>query len=73
MNIPGYEYITHKLIERPWGCELRYTVKDASGNLIDDVVSIPAMDISDNELVTIITERLSLLTAAKPEINIGEL
>jgi hypothetical protein len=72
MNIPGYEYIMHKFIERPWGYECRYTVKDANGNLIDDVVSVSAMDISEGELVTIITDRLSLLTAAKPEINIGE-
>jgi hypothetical protein len=58
MEIPGYKYITHKLINRPWGPEVRYTVKNADDNFIDDVFNIPSMKIEEKVLVNLLLDRL---------------
>jgi len=67
MNIPGYTYVTHKLIDRPWGPECRYTVRDADGKLLDDVAAIPAMSVTEDALVDIISARLALITGPLPQ------
>jgi len=49
LEIEGYDYITHKIVQRPWGKECRFTVKGTKGN-IDDVISV-AENVTDEELV----------------------
>jgi hypothetical protein len=58
LEIEGYTYITHKLINRPWGPECRYTVARPDGTHINDVVPVSSMKIEEMELVTVIVERL---------------
>jgi hypothetical protein len=65
MNIAGYIYVTHKLINRPWGPECRFTVRRPDGTLIDDVVNISSMDISNANLVDVVTNHLSILKGIK--------
>jgi hypothetical protein len=65
MDIPGYTYVTHKLIPRPWGPECRYTVKDANDQFIDDVVPIKSMNISQADLIQVVTDRLRQMKDAK--------
>ena len=67
MNINNYELITHKLIDRPYGWECRYTVRKETGTLIDDVVSITDEKINEEELARIIENRLKLLDV-EPEV-----
>lgn len=65
MNIPNYTYVTHKLISRPWGQECRFTVKNANGKFIDDVVPIKSMAVEESELVDTISKRLALWKEAE--------
>jgi hypothetical protein len=65
MIIAGYTYVTHKLIPRPWGPECRYTVKDSNDQFIDDVVPIKSMDISQTDLIQVVTDRLRQMKDAK--------
>lgn len=65
--IDGYKYITHKLINRPWGPECRYTVAKADGSHINDVVVIPSMKIEEKELTEIVAARLAMIDI-EPEI-----
>ena len=58
MNIPGYEYITHELINRSWGPEVRFTVKDGN-DFIDDVVSIKNINITEEEIIEYISGYLA--------------
>lgn len=63
MNIPGYTYITHKLIQRPWGPECRFTVSDPAGVHVNEVVAIPSMEATEVSLVEIISARLARMKA----------
>lgn len=65
MIIPGYTYITHKLIQRPWGPECRFTIADLSGNHINDVITIKGMDITEADLVFAISNRLAIIKEAR--------
>ncbi len=60
MIIPGYEYITHKLIQRPWGAECRFTVaRITDGSHINDVIGVDNVNISEADLITKISVRLA--------------
>ncbi len=61
LTIPDYTYVTHKLINRPWGPEVRFTVKDNANQFIDAVVPIDSMAATDSELVADISAYLSRL------------
>ena len=38
LEIEGYTYITHKLINRPWGPEIRFTMARPDGSHINAVL-----------------------------------
>ena len=40
LTIPDYTYIAHKLINRPWGPEVRFTVARSDGSHINEVIPI---------------------------------
>ena len=40
MKIEGYQYITHKIIPRPWGIECRFTVARLDGTHINEIVML---------------------------------
>ena len=65
MEIEGYTYITHKLIDRPWYPECRYTFAKADGSHINEVIRIPDMGISNEDLKALVFARLAKLKAAE--------
>ena len=65
LTIPDYTYVTHKLINRPWGPEVRFTVKDSNNQFIDEVTPIKSMSATDSELVEVISGVLARIKAAK--------
>lgn len=40
MDIPNYEFITGKIVPRPWGSEYRFTVKNQEGRIFDEVIML---------------------------------
>lgn len=62
--ISGYTYITHKIINRPWGPECRATFADADGTHINEVFPIPSADATNQQLVDIISPFLASRKAA---------
>jgi hypothetical protein len=64
MNLPGCEYITHKLIQRPWGPECRFTVRLSDGDEINEVISVPNMGITEEELASLILRRTEIIQKA---------
>ena len=65
MDIEGYTYITHKLIRRPWGPECRFTFARENGSHINEVIKIPGMDISNQDLIALVSARLAQIKAAE--------
>jgi hypothetical protein len=63
MNIEGYTYIAHKLIQRPWGPECRFTFARPDGSHINDVIPIPSVDISTADLTALVTTYLGRMKA----------
>ena len=63
MEIPGYTYLTHKIIPRPWGIECRFTMARADGTHINDIVMVPSADISDSDLTALVAAYLGRLEA----------
>jgi len=61
MEIEGFTYITHKLINRPWGPECRYTFAWPTGEHINEVIRIPGMDISNEDLKILVAAQLAKL------------
>jgi hypothetical protein len=66
MNIEGYTYIAHKLIQRPWGPECRFTVARPDGSHINEVIGISGLDISEADLPALIKTRCELIDAPPP-------
>lgn len=64
LTIPDYTYIAHKLINRPWGPECRFTVARPDGSHINEVIPIKSMKIEEKELVEHITARLKQIEAS---------
>ena len=58
LTIEGYTYITHKLINRPWGPEVRFTVAREDGSHINEVAPVSSMKIEEKELVEAIVNLL---------------
>lgn len=65
MEILGYTYITHKLIERPWGPELRFTIEDSQGQHINEAIPIGSMSATEAEIVEAILACLDRRRLAK--------
>lgn len=63
LNIEGYTYIAHKLIRRPWGPECRFTFARPDGSHINDVIPIGSIDISNADLVVLVTTYLGRMKA----------
>lgn len=59
LTIPDYTYITHKLVQRPWGPTVRFTVGRSDGPDINEVLPISSMQAKDSELVTVISAYLA--------------
>jgi len=71
MEIPGYTYIAHKLVLRPWGAECRFTVKEGDNPDINEAITIPGMDIKEKDLVSLISRRLqSIKDFVEPPLSI---
>jgi hypothetical protein len=68
MEISGYTYITHKLIDRPWYPECRFTVARLTDNShINEVIRIPSMKVEEKELVKLLEVELARIDAPRPE------
>ena len=80
MKIEGYQYITHKIIPRPWGIECRFTVARPDGTHINEIVMlndgledeaqiasliIGKLKVIDVPLETLIPERIYTETEVK--------
>ena len=80
MKIEGYQYITHKIIPRPWGIECRFTVARPDGTHINEIVMlndgledeaqiasliVGKLKVIDVPLETLIPERIYTETEAK--------
>lgn len=61
MIIKDYKYITHKLIQRLWGAECRFTVAKLDDSHINDVISVPDLKIDEKELSELILQRLKII------------
>jgi len=61
LEIEGYTYITHKLINRPWGPEIRFTMARPDGSHINAVLPIPSMDATNQQLIDIVSAYLARL------------
>ena len=71
MEIKDYEWITGKMVSRPWGIEYRYTVKKSDGTHINDIVMLPyGTKTSEKDIVVLITEKLKQIDV-EPEIEIS--
>jgi len=65
MNIEGYTYITHKLINRPWYPECRYTFAKPDSTHINEVIRIPSMEITNEDLIDLVSAALAKRKAAE--------
>ena len=66
MDIEGYTYIAHKLIERPWGPECRFTVARLTDKShINEVIAIPSVSVSQPDLIALVSARLAQMKAAE--------
>lgn len=65
LTIEGYTHITHKLSQRSWGPEVRFTFADAAGVHSNEVLSVPSMDVTNRQLIDIITPFLARIKAAQ--------
>jgi hypothetical protein len=62
MDIKGYKYIQHRIINRPWGTECQFTVVDNGGNQINAVIPLKEKESPDEKSIAIsITAYLQLL------------
>lgn len=67
LSIPGYTYIQHKTIQRPWGPECQFTVADVNGNHINETVAIPSVDSLPAVLEPIIADRIAQVVRVEAE------
>jgi len=70
MNIKNYTYITHKLIQRPWVAECRFTVVKDDNTHINEVIIIPSMNIEESELIKLIEQRLAVIDMPKEKVEV---
>jgi len=63
MEIPGYTYLTHKIIFRPWGIECRFTV-GRDGQHFNDIVMLETGNENETVIADAIVKRLVPVIAA---------
>jgi len=66
MEIKGYEWVTGKVVERPWGVEYRYTVINKGGRYFDDIVILPDKETKEEEITLLIAEKLAKIDVVPP-------
>jgi hypothetical protein len=59
MQIEGYTYIQHKLLNRAWGATCQFTFARPDGTHINSVVTIPSMDVTNQDLIDIVSAYLA--------------
>jgi len=72
MKLKDYQYITHKIIFRPWGVECRFTVARLDGTHINDIVMLKDGKEDETQLALLIFERLKKVDIPS-EIIISEM
>jgi hypothetical protein len=72
MNIPGYKYLTHKIITRPWGVECRFAVRRDNEPDFNDIVMVSSEKADEKELVELIVARLKLCDRPKDQDIVSE-
>jgi hypothetical protein len=61
ITIPNYTYIQHNVTTRQWGVECQFTVINAEGKYIDDIVILPSEKASLSELESLVADRLTII------------
>jgi hypothetical protein len=68
MEIKDHTYITHKLIDRPWYPECRFTVARLTDDShINEVIRIPSMKVEETDLAKLIEAALVMIDAPRPD------
>jgi len=65
MKLTGFEFITGKLVPRPWGTEYRFTAAGA-GTEYNEVLDVKK-DIDEKALAVLVQERLDRVSVPVPE------
>ena len=61
MKIEGYQYITHKIIPRPWGIECRFTVARPDGTHINEIVMLSDGLEDEAQIASLIVGKLKVI------------
>ena len=61
MKIEGYQYITHKIIPRPWGIECRFTVARPDGTHINEIVMLNDGLEDEAQIASLIVGKLKVI------------
>lgn len=69
MDIKDYTWVTGKIINRPWGVEYRYTMKNSAGKYFDDIVLLENENVSEETIAELIIAKLGQIDIV-PEIVI---
>jgi hypothetical protein len=72
MDIPGYKYIGHKIIHRPWGIECRFTVSRKDCREINDIVMLSDGKEDEKQLADLILTRLLLIDVSLIPLPVPE-
>ena len=67
LELPGYKYITHKIIPRSTGTECRFTV-DKEGRHFNEVILVPDEKITDEDLTKLMLSCLAQVDHSVDEI-----
>lgn len=71
MEVIGYDHVAHRVEQRAWGVECLFTVKPWDGSPeINDTVGLPSLDLTQDEIKALISERLKL--AYRPPVKGAE-
>jgi hypothetical protein len=74
IEVKGFKHIVSKMIQRKWGCELRFTVvRDSDGKEFNEVILIDNEKLSDEELSLLVENHLSKLTTIISSESIEEM
>ena len=61
MKIEGHQYITHKIIPRPWGIECRFTVARSDGTHINEIVMLNDGLEDEAQIASLIVGKLKVI------------
>lgn len=63
LEIAGYTYVAHRIVPRDWGPICNFCFARSDGTHINGVVSVPFLDVSNQDLLTLVTIYLDWLKA----------